>query len=71
MTKGGTFSPKEVQVLITAYEGCCKKMGFKPQNDLLAWTVAKTVLEAARFGASSAVHVQKQALLLLRGQATS
>jgi hypothetical protein len=71
MATGATFSPEEVQVLVTAYEGCCKEMGFKPQNDALAQTVARTVLQVAKFGVPSAAQVQKQALLLLRGRTTS
>jgi hypothetical protein len=68
MAAGAAFSPEEVQVLVKAYEGCCKEMGFKPQDDPLARTVAKTVLDVAKFGIPSAAHIQKQALVVLRGR---
>jgi hypothetical protein len=71
MATGAAFTPEEVQVLVLAYEGCCKKMGFKPQNDALTQAVAKTVIQVGKFGATRPDLIQKQVLLLLRGSKAS
>jgi len=68
MATGAAFSPEEVQVLVQAYEGCCKEMGFTPRNDILTETVAKAVLQVGKLGVSNAAAVQKQALIVLRGR---
>jgi len=71
MATEATFSPEEVQVLVQAYEGCCKQMGFKPGNDPLALTVAKTVITVGKFNATDAQDIQTQVLLLLRDRKAS
>jgi hypothetical protein len=64
--EGGAFSPEDVTVLVTAFEGACLELGLGNRDDIMAEVVAKAVVNAGRQSMSDAKTVQGRALLLLR-----
>jgi hypothetical protein len=65
--ESGSFSPEEVQVLVAAFEACCKDLGMQRRDDPLGRLVAKNVIAVGRFNAVDVEEIRKQVLIALRG----